>query len=76
MKVTFSSNENGGSVRSINPVPGTTLGQVLNTFGTYPRENFLITIRRNGQVAEYGDDEVLRDEDRISVTPKKQDGAV
>jgi len=75
ISVTLVSN-NGDGVPTTHAVAnGTELEDFLKVHFDGDLEDFTVRVRSNGSSVEAEDDYVLQDEDRISISPRKIDGA-
>lgn len=75
IKVTLVTN-NGDGVPATFPVAeGTELDDFLKVHFDGDLEDFTVRVRSNGESVEAGDYYVLQDEDRVSIAPRKIDGA-
>jgi hypothetical protein len=75
INVTMITNDGAGLPTSIPVVEGTTLEKFLAvSFGGDP-DDYTIRIRANGMTVEAHNDYVLQNGDRVSVAPRKVEGA-
>lgn len=71
MRIMFINNAGGGFADFIEVVPGTTIGALFQNKIGGKVTDYLIRVNRLPTNAEY----VLQENDRISITPTKVDGA-
>jgi len=75
INVTLITNTGSGLPVRVPVVEGTTLENFLNVSFDGNPDDFTIRIRANGTTVEAHKDYVLQDEDRVSLAPKKIEGA-
>ena len=71
MKILFINNDGGGFAGQIEVEPGTTVLKLFHRQLTGKPEDYLIRVNRLPTTA----DQVLQEHDRISITPRKIEGA-
>jgi hypothetical protein len=76
IEVTLVTNDGGGVPVKVEVVDDTTLGSFLDVHFDGELEDFTVRVRSNGASVQVFDDYVLQDGDRVSLAPKKVDGAV
>jgi len=69
-------NDGAGIPKDIDVVSETTLGQFLGVHFDGNLNDYTIRIRANGASIEAHEDYVLQDGDRVSLAPKKIEGAL
>lgn len=69
-------NDGAGLPRTIPVAEGTTLEAFLKVAFEGDLDDFTIKVRANGASVEAHSDYVLQDGDRVSLSPKKIDGAL
>ncbi len=76
IEVTLVSNDGDGQPVVVPCIPGTTLEKFLEISFSGDPEDFKIRVRTNGTTIDADEEHVLQDGDRVSIAPKKIDGAV
>ena len=73
MKILFINNDGGGFADHIEVAEGTTVAQLFGQrMPDSKPQNYLIRVNR----LPAGADQILREQDRVSITPSKIEGAV
>lgn len=74
--ITLVTNNGTGLPCRIPVVEGTTLEKFLEVSFSGDQDDFIVRVRANGASVQVHRDYILQDNDRISLAPRKVDGAI